>query len=710
MVDIFFKNEAKETIKKYLFWTDFLDQTFSSIDELKEKLKTIKDRVVYQGELQEFYLTQEEAQALNKEVKALSIEEVLDSDTYPLYLIERLSRVTSYAKKDLKYIPKKSEVVWLYSSGILMHFVLHNGRYIYPKDYPKDNPYRYGYMVIFNKNGLQGIYDIDSDSLKIPFEYSDIELFGNLAQLSKDGENYEIIDLDTNETIQNNTEKILPNLTEELKDKLNFSKVDLEDYITFFDTAKTEQDLVKMGLWYAKVGVVKLPSGYDAIVEEDVGNIGWGYPVSADMFDMSVELPVILKKKNGEYVTLGIKYEDMILEDRTILDDIVLPTKSDAKDFRELPNYLKIKNEKFDDVDTSNNSIDDIVALSSAEFNEFVSLLGNENIAMLLVYLKTLDAIELAEFFLYLEGVTLDESVDAPSAKEQFEHMLKNTAEDLNDEMKARATLEIPLFVSYAKHIHHQALDFKEFIRAKYYPYKEDDATMQFEGYLFKTLYSEPMKFIPDYFNQILAQFRDSYDAKNDEHQQIALHLAKRFGLLVNSLHVIQKSQEEPYEGLEWFLASLVEEIKKVDGYDILSDDILIFYMMNTFSSIIQEDDQSYITSMIEVVKELMKFYPYLSDSFLYALQELMKSVALKEISVDNANRFLEIFEELPKLYARLSYSKIMELKNMINTVLANEKPQDNKIFDEDGVKSKLIILNYLVDMEDLYHEKEKTR
>ena len=50
MIDIFFKNEAKEIIKKYLFWTAFLDQTFESIDELKEKLKTIKDKLVYQGE------------------------------------------------------------------------------------------------------------------------------------------------------------------------------------------------------------------------------------------------------------------------------------------------------------------------------------------------------------------------------------------------------------------------------------------------------------------------------------------------------------------------------------------------------------------------------------------------------------------------------------------------------------------------------------
>jgi hypothetical protein len=379
-------------------------------------------------------------------------------------------------------------------------------------------------------------------------------------------------------------------------------------------------------------------------------------------------------------------------------------SKNQAKGVQNLPNWLKLKNRELTDVDFSNNRVDEIIALSSDEFNEFVSLLGNDNIAMLLIYLKTLNDIELAEFFLYLEDVVkLDESVDAPSAKEQFEHMLKNgLAEELSDEVKAGATLEIPLFINYARTMHHQALEFKEFIRAKYYPYKEDDATMQFEGYLFKVLYSEEMKYIPDYFNQILAQFRDHYDETDSEHQKIALHLARRFGLLVNSLHVIQKYQEEPSDGLKWFLATFVEEIQKVDGYEILSDDILLFYMMNSFASIIHEDDQSYISSMIELVKELMNFYPYLDNSFLYALQELMKSVALKEMSVDNANRFLEIFEELPKLYEKLSFSKIMELKEMINIVLANDKPQNNKVFDEDGVKSKMILLNYLVDMEDI--------
>jgi hypothetical protein len=691
MLNIFPKNEAKEIIKKYLFWTDFLDQKFASIDELKEKLQTIKKKVIYQGEFGEFYLVLEEAQALGKEVKTVNIEEVLESETHFIFLIERLSRVTVYEKSDLKRIPRGSEVVWLYNADVLMHFVLKDGRYIYPQDYPVNSPYRFGYMVVHNKNGLQGVYDIDSDSLKVPIIYEDIKLFANIAELSKDGKNYEMIDLDTNESIEASSKR----------SRLNLSKLDMEDYVLLFPIPKNVQNLVKMGLWDAKIGVLEVPSHYRSIIEDTTGVIRWDYPVTPDIFDMSVELPVQFKKRDGEFVTIGIKHEYIILEDRSILNGVVLPPEND--DNQQLPVWLKIKRGEFDNVDFSNNSVNEIIALSSDEFNEFVSLLGNDNINMLLIYLKTLDDIELAEFFLYLEDVKLDENIEAPSAKEQFAHMLDTVnAEDLDDEVKARVSLEIPLFVNYAKNIHHQVLDFKEFIRAKYYPYKEGDAIIQFEGHFFKTLYSEPMKFIPDYFNQILTQFRDYFDEKNDEHQKVALHLARRFGLLINSLHVIQKYQDEPYDGLQWFLSTFVETIKEVDGYAILSDDILLFYMMNTFASIIQEDDTSYISSMIEVVRELMKFYPYLSESFLYALQELMKSVAVKEISVDNANRFLEIFEELPKLYDKLSYFKIMELKETINIILANDKPHKNKIFDEEGVKSKLILLNYLVDMEDI--------
>ena len=42
-------------------------------------------------------------------------------------------------------------------------------------------------------------------------------------------------------------------------------------------------------------------------------------------------------------------------------------------DHRIVPNWLKIKNKQFDDVDFSKNSVDEILKLSSDEFNQLIS-------------------------------------------------------------------------------------------------------------------------------------------------------------------------------------------------------------------------------------------------------------------------------------------------------------------------------------------------
>ncbi len=370
-------------------------------------------------------------------------------------------------------------------------------------------------------------------------------------------------------------------------------------------------------------------------------------------------------------------------------------------DNRFVPNWLKIKNEQFDDVDISNNDIKGMVTLTNQEFNEFASLTPT---SLILTYLSTLSSKNLHSFYSYLDDVVKLE--DNTSAREQFEGAMEIfDIDEISNIQKQRATLELPLYINYSKNIYHQATNFKKNIQAKYYPYNKEDPALQFEGYFFKTIYSEPMKFIADYFEQVLSHFIGFYDKSNYEHNKIATHLAKRFGLLINSLHMIQKAQGEEVESIEWFLGTFLEDIKAVNGHDIITDDELIFYLMNTFSSIVLEDDEAYISSMIDVVNELKKYYPFNSESFLYALDELMKSVALKDVSIDNANRFLKIFEELPKLYDILSYEKIMELKEQINYNISNYKPQDNKVFEIDGVKPKLILLNYLVDMEDLLNE-----
>ncbi len=56
----------------------------------------------------------------------------------------------------------------------------------------------------------------------------------------------------------------------------------LKEYIKLYDTFTTDKDLREAGLWGKKV----------KIKDAKVGNIGWNYPASASLYDMSKELPV----------------------------------------------------------------------------------------------------------------------------------------------------------------------------------------------------------------------------------------------------------------------------------------------------------------------------------------------------------------------------------------------------------------------------------
>ena len=71
-------------------------------------------------------------------------------------------------------------------------------------------------------------------------------------------------------------------------------------------------------------------------------------------------------------------------------------------DTRDVPNWLKIKNRQFKNVNVSSNTVDSLVALSSPEFNEFVSSADTD---MLLVYLSTLSDTQIQKFYQYLDDI-----------------------------------------------------------------------------------------------------------------------------------------------------------------------------------------------------------------------------------------------------------------------------------------------------------------
>lgn len=379
-------------------------------------------------------------------------------------------------------------------------------------------------------------------------------------------------------------------------------------------------------------------------------------------------------------------------------------------DDRNVPNWMKIKNRQFDDVDFSKNKVDDIIALSSDEFNEFASLSDN---SLLFTFLMTLSKRELKKFYQYNEVVVkLDESIKSKSSKEQFEEGMEKAKKwKITDEQRARASLEVPLMVNASKNIYHKTMAFQRFVSQDYYNYDIQNEFKMYEGNFVKIIWAE-MKYIPDHFEQIIDHFKEKfYDESNEAHKAFFKHLSKRFGLLIATLDRLVVMTENRESSLNWFVSKMMEydlvdtvEISVSESASLSSDQKLINFLTLTFLGICEENDDNYLSGLISVVQAYWEWYPINRTACEYAMVEMMKSVALKKVNEDNAHRFLNFFETLPRFYSVLSYDNIFELKELVSYVLSNQKPQDNEVFEKKGL-NELILLNYMVDMEDIYYE-----
>lgn len=379
-------------------------------------------------------------------------------------------------------------------------------------------------------------------------------------------------------------------------------------------------------------------------------------------------------------------------------------------DPRVVPNYLKIKNTQYDDVDFLNNTVDELIKLDSEEFNELV--VSQTDNGLLFTWLSTLKTQELQRFYDYNDEVVKLENGAEASSKEQFENAMASiNMDEITDTQRARATLEMPLAINYAKEFYSKTITFRMFRTYDYFKEYEDEEDARFEVTLSNIIWNE-MKYIPDYFEQVLTLYRDVYYEKSEYHQKIFKHLAARFGALIATLNSIASLTENKQDSLNWFTGEMIKndlvpplKISVSETKKLQSDKKLINFLTLMYAGICDENEEHYISNLIEVVYTLFEWYPANSDACEYALQEMMKSVAIKNVSVDSANRFLEFFEDLPRFYKVLGYEKIMNLKELINHTLAIYKPLENKVFEQDGVKNKLILLNYKIDMEDLYYE-----
>ncbi len=90
----------------------------------------------------------------------------------------------------------------------------------------------------------------------------------------------------------------------------------LTEYIKLFKPLKEEADLRKADLWNHSVSIDERWSDFDGIIKDkQSGTIGWEYPVTASVFDMTVEMPVVFEKVNGDSLSVGVPLGLVLLKE-----------------------------------------------------------------------------------------------------------------------------------------------------------------------------------------------------------------------------------------------------------------------------------------------------------------------------------------------------------------------------------------------------------
>ena len=91
----------------------------------------------------------------------------------------------------------------------------------------------------------------------------------------------------------------------------------LVEYVLLFETFEGQRELDEAGLWWREVDVkaCEIISRYkDVLVDHASGIVGWRYPASAGMYNMSEEIPVMFEKKDGDSISLGIPLDRVELK------------------------------------------------------------------------------------------------------------------------------------------------------------------------------------------------------------------------------------------------------------------------------------------------------------------------------------------------------------------------------------------------------------
>ncbi len=122
-----------------------------------------------------------------------------------------------------------------------------------------------------------------------------------------------------NFSYEEKVEYVLNYLMQNQKQELKKQRYELPlaEYVALFSTFRSQRDLEEAGLWWKEVEVkgCEIITRYKDILKDPTkGYTGWEYPVSASTFEMSVEMPVVFEKIDGNSISLGVPLDRVELE------------------------------------------------------------------------------------------------------------------------------------------------------------------------------------------------------------------------------------------------------------------------------------------------------------------------------------------------------------------------------------------------------------
>lgn len=363
-------------------------------------------------------------------------------------------------------------------------------------------------------------------------------------------------------------------------------------------------------------------------------------------------------------------------------------------DDRIVPLWLQIKNEIYKTIPTTKEIIDNILTLDNDEFMNYINRTINQNIFF--AAMSCAKDEELKSLYVFLEkgkeGLSLQ-------FKDKIEEFAKK---DIKKEQLEYSLMLVSLYSKEAKNTFSKFIRLHRDMNQSNFS-KEDESLFELE-YSINSLFFHSNRDLYQKLKELISLIKELNESGKIT-DEFCTHIASKFAPVLNPIDRMYESEYTKLEyDLKWFIDKFIsDELKILKDESILHQLILLHCLR--LQAIEDKKDDEYLEHTIALTRYYLAYSPNLKENALYYLAEIMDFVAQKEITVANANAFIEVFEVIPALYEEISYENIILFKELINKKLANSKPQDNEIFTKEGVKNKIILLNYFLDMEDLYYE-----